>query len=49
MTQRLRDLSKVNEWAVEWKMSLSKEPTIQAQEIVLILKTSKRNYSGAMF
>ena len=49
LIQRLRDLSKVNEWALEWKMSSSTDPTTQAQEIILILKTSKKNYSGVMF
>ena len=43
------DLSKINEWAVKWKMSFNSDPTKQAQEIISSRKTSKRNHPGLMF
>ena len=38
------DLSKINEWALQWKMSFN-----QAPEIIFSGKTSKRNHPGLMF
>ena len=43
------DLSKINEWPLQWKMSFNPDPTKQAQEIILSRKTSKRNYPALMF
>ena len=43
------DLSKINEWALQWKMSFNPEPTKQAQEIICSRKTSLRNHPGVMF
>ena len=43
------DLSKINEWALQWKMSFNPDPTKQAQEIILSRKTSQRNHLGLMF
>ena len=43
------DLSKINEWALQWKMSFNPDPIIQAQEIIFSRKTSKRNHPGLMF
>ena len=43
------DLSKISAWALQWKMSFNPDPTKQAQEIIFIRKTSKRNYPGLMF
>ena len=42
------DLSKINEWALQWKMSFNPDPTKQAQEI-FSRKSSKRNHLGLMF
>ena len=44
-----RDLSKINEWALQWKMSFNPDPTKQAQEIIFSRKTSQRNHPGLMF
>ena len=43
------DLSKINEWALQWKMSFNPDPTKQAQEIIFSCKTSQRNHPGLMF
>ena len=43
------DLSKINEWALQWKMSFNPDPIKQAQEIIFSRKTSKRNHPGLMF
>ena len=42
------DLSKINEWALQWKMSFNPDPIKQAQEIIFSRKTSKRNHLGLM-
>ena len=44
-----RDLSKIDQWAVQWKMSYNPDPTKQAQEIIFSRKTSQRNHPGLMF
>ena len=33
------DLSKINEWAVQWKMNFNSDPVKQAQEIIFSRKT----------
>ena len=43
------DLSKMNEWALQWKMSFNPEPIKQAQETIFSWKTSKRNHPGLTF
>ena len=43
------DLSKIDEWALQWKMSFNPDPTKQAQEIIFSRKTSQRNHPGLMF
>ena len=43
------DLSKINEWALQWKMNFNSYPTKQAQEIIFSWKTSQRNHPGLMF
>ena len=43
------NLSKINEWALQWKMSFNSDPTKQAQDIIFSRKTSQRNYPGLMF
>ena len=43
------NLSKINEWALQWKMSFNPDPTKQAQEIIFSRKTSQRNHPGLMF
>ena len=44
-----RNLSKINEWALQWKMSFNPDPTKQAQEIIFSRKTSQKNHPGLMF
>ena len=43
------DLSKIDKWALQWKMSFNPDPTKQAQEIIFSRKTSYRNHPGLMF
>ena len=43
------DLSKINESALQWKMSLNPTPTKQVQEIIFSRKTSHRNHPGLIF
>ena len=43
------DLFKINEWALQWKMSFNPDSIKQAQEIMFSRKTSKRNHPGLMF
>ena len=43
------DLFKINEWALQWKMSFNPDPKKQAQEIIFSHKTSQRNHTGLMF
>ena len=43
------DLSKIDEWALQWKMSFNPDPTKQPQEIIFSRKTSQRNHPGLMF
>ena len=43
------DLSKINEWALQWKMSFNPDPIKQAQEVIFSRKTSKRNHPGLTF
>ena len=39
-----RDLSRINKWGLQWKMSLNPDPTKQAQEILFSRKISQRNH-----
>ena len=43
------DLSEINEWTLQWKMSFNSDPSKQAQEIIFSHKTSQRNHLGFMF
>ena len=43
------DLSKINEWALQWKMRFNPDPTKQAQEIIFSCKTSQRNHPSFLF
>ena len=43
------DLSKINGWVLQCKMSFNPHPTKQAQQIIFSRKTSQRNHSGLMF
>ena len=35
------DLKKINDWAIQWKMSFNPDPTKQAQEVIFSRKTKK--------
>ena len=43
------DLSKINEWVLQWKMSFNRDPTNQAQEMIFNRKTSQKNLPSLMF
>ena len=43
------DLSKINKWALIWKVNFNPDPTKQAQEIIFSRKTSQRNNPGLIF
>ena len=38
------DLTKISQWAVQWKMNLIPDPTKQAQELLFSRKTSSKPY-----
>ena len=40
------DISKINEWALQWKMSFNPDPIKQAQNIIFSHKTSQWNHPG---
>ena len=48
-TLLISDLSKINKWALQWKISFNLSPTKQAQEIIFNDKNSRRNHTGLMF
>ena len=41
--------SKINTWALQWKMSFNPDPTKQAQETIFSRKNLQRNHPGLMF
>ena len=43
------DLSMINEWALQWKMSFNPDPIKQAQRTIFSRKTSQKNHPGLMF
>ena len=43
------DLSKINTWALQWKMSFNPDPTIQAQETIFSRKNLQRDHPGLIF
>ena len=43
------DLSKVSEWALQWKMHFKPDPSKQAQELLFSRKTSSKPYSSLNF
>ena len=42
-------LSKISEWALQWKMSFNPDPTKQTQEIIFSRKVSRRDSPDLMF
>ena len=38
------DLSKINEWALQWKMTFNADPRKQAQKVIFSCKISKSNH-----
>ena len=43
------DLTKISEWAAQWKMSLDPDPSRQAQELLFSRKTSSKPYPSLNF
>ena len=43
------DLTKISEWAVQWKMNFNPDPSKQSQELLLIRKTSSKPYPSWNF
>ena len=43
------DLSKINKWVLQWKLSFNPDPTKEAQEIIFSCKTAQKNHRGLMF
>ena len=43
------DLTKISEWAVQWKMNFNPDPCKQAQELLLGQKTSSKPYLSLNF
>ena len=43
------DLTKISEWAVQWKMNFNPDPNKQAQELLFSRKTSSEPYLSLNF
>ena len=43
------DLSKINDWAIQWKMSLNPNPSKQAQEVILSRKHQNLSHDSIYF
>ena len=43
------DLSKVSDWAFQWKMNFNPDPNNQAQEVVFSRKINKMNHPLLLF
>ena len=43
------NLTKIFEWAVQWKMNFNPDPTKQAQELLFSQKTSSKPYPSLNF
>ena len=43
------DLTKISEWAVQWKMNFNPDPSKQAQELLFSQKTSSKPYPSLNF
>ena len=43
------DLTKISEWAVQWKMNFNPDPSKQAQELPFSRKTSSKPYPSLNF
>ena len=45
----INDLTKISEWAVQWKMNFNPDPSKQAQELLFSRKTSSKPYPSLDF
>ena len=43
------DITKISEWAVQWKMNFNPDPSKQAQELLFSRKTSFKPYPSLNF
>ena len=43
------DLTKISDWAFQWKMSFNPDPSKQAQEVIFSRKVSKSNHPSLFF
>ena len=43
------DLNKIRNWAIQWKMSFSSDPSKQAQEVIFSRKLQKKNHNPVYF
>ena len=43
------DLTKISEWAVQWKMNFNPDPSKQAQKLLFSRKTSSKQYPSLNF
>ena len=43
------DLTRISEWAYEWKMSFNRNPSKQAQEVLFFNKVTKTNHPNIIF
>ena len=48
-TNLSKDLSKINDWAIQWKMSFNPYPTKQAQELIFSRKNQNPNPDSKYF
>ena len=48
-TDLSRDLSKISDWAFQWKMNFNSDPNKQAQEVTFSRKINKINHPPLLF
>ena len=44
-----KNLNKIKNWAIQWKMNLNLDPNKQAQEIIFLKKFQKTNHKQVSF
>ena len=45
----IKNLNKIKNWAIQWKMNINHEPNKQAQEIIFLRKFQKKNHNQVSF
>ena len=45
----IKNLNKIKNWAIQWKMNFNHDPNKQAQEIIFLRKFQKKNHNQVSF